>query len=241
MTTSRRARAGWIALGAGAALVIAALTGMSLWSWLARQTETQQQTHQRAAGWISLDLRIGEVNLVPGQEGRIDIERRLTWSGPKPVLEEWWAGDTLQMRAHCDEELLIAACWVNYTIRIPPGTAVDARTSEGNITLRDLTGTLRLGTDTGAITGTGLRTGDVHADAQLGGIALRFVRPPASLRASSAAGDINVEIPEGGSYALDIHGGADEPNVGVRATANAANTIWVRNQTGGIRVAYLGS
>ncbi|WP_049563546.1 DUF4097 family beta strand repeat-containing protein [Nonomuraea sp. SBT364] len=241
MTASRGARAGWITLGAGAALMIAVLIGLSLWSWLARETATQRQTHQRAVSRITLDLGIGEVRLVPGEAGRVDIERRLTWSGPKPALQEQWSGDALRIQASCDEELLIAACWVSYTIRVPAGTAVDARTAEGDITLRDLTGALRLTTETGAITGTGLRAADVEADAVLGDIALRFVRAPLSLRADSEAGDIDVEVPEGDDYALDIRGGLGEPAVGVRATTGAANEISVRNTTGGIRVAYLGS
>ncbi|MDX3100872.1 DUF4097 family beta strand repeat-containing protein [Nonomuraea angiospora] len=241
MTASRRARAGWITLGAGAAILIAVLIGLSLWSWLARQSETQRQTHQRAAGRITLDLRIGEVRLVPGEAGRVDIERRLTWSGPKPALKEQWSGDTLGIQASCDEDLLIGACWVSYTIRVPAGTAVEARTAEGDITLRDLTGALRLTTETGAITGTGLRAADVEADAKLGNIALRFVQAPDSLRANSEAGNIDVEVPEGDDYALDIRGGLGEPEVGVRATAGAENNISVRNSTGGIRVAYLGS
>ncbi|MEU4574794.1 DUF4097 family beta strand repeat-containing protein [Nonomuraea sp. NPDC023979] len=241
MTASRRARAGWITLGVGAALLIAVLIGLTLWSWLARQSETQRQTHQRPAARVTVDLRIGEVRLLPGEAGRVDVERRLTWSGPRPALTERWSGDTLGIQARCDEDLLIGACWVSYTIRVPAGTAVEARTAEGDITLRDLTGELRLATETGAITGTGLRAADVEVSAQLGDIALRFVRPPGSVRADSQAGNIDVEVPESDGYALDIRSGIGEPDVGVRATEGAKNNISVHNSTGGIRVAYLGS
>ncbi|GII64097.1 hypothetical protein Skr01_41820 [Sphaerisporangium krabiense] len=220
---------------------MATLSGMSLLSWLARQSETQQQTHRRPVSRIELDLGIGEVRLVAGQAGQVGVERRMTWSGPKPVLEERWSGETFRVEATCDQDSLIAACWVGYRLTVPPGVTVDARTSEGDITLRDLTGVLRLATATGTITGTGLRTADVGAGTRMGDIVLRFVRAPGSLRTNSEAGDIDLEVPESDGYALDIRGGVGEQNIGVRATADAANIISVRNTAGGVRVAYLGS
>jgi hypothetical protein len=241
MKTASKARVAWITLGAGVALIVVVLTGMSVWSWLARQTETQRETHQRPVGRIELDLGIGEAQLVAGEPGRIDIERQLTWSGTKPTLDEQWDGDTFRVRANCDEDFGISACGVKYTIRVPSGTTVDARTSEGDITLSDLDGSLRLTTATGAITGTGLRAATVEAGTQMGDIGLKFVQAPGSLRTSSETGDIDLEVPEGTNYALDLGGGLGEQTVGVRATAYAANTISVRNSTGAIRVVYLGS
>lgn len=239
--SSSKSKAWWITLGASVTLVVVVLTGMSLWSWLARQSETQRDTHQRPISRIDLDLGIGEVNLVAGEPGRVDVERQLTWSSTKPTLIESWDGDTFRVKATCDEDFVIAACGVTYTIKVPPATTVDVRTSEGNIALRDLAGPLRLTTATGGITGTGLRAGTVEAGTQMGAIGLKFVQAPGSLRTSSETGDIDLEVPEGTNYALDLGGGLGEQTVGVRATPYAANTISVRNSTGAIRVVYLGS
>ncbi|GIH89750.1 hypothetical protein ACFFMN_12870 [Planobispora siamensis] len=68
-----------------------------------------------------------EVQVVPGETGRLTVERTITWSRERPGLFESWDGTILQAQLSCPESGRAAEpnCRARYTLRVPDGIRVE--------------------------------------------------------------------------------------------------------------------
>lgn len=184
----RPARTGGILIGAVLLLVGLAGTAATAWSYLGETHETtQHHSYARAATHIVTDLEAGDLTVVSGPAGTVDVERRLRWSTREPQIDERWDGDTLQISAQCPG-LFINRCAASYVLTVPEGVTVRADGDAGDITTRGIAGALELSSDAGDIAVTGARAA-VSAESNAGNIDVAGASGPLTL--DSDAGDIS--------------------------------------------------
>ncbi|WP_131742181.1 DUF4097 family beta strand repeat-containing protein [Actinomadura roseirufa] len=231
-----RQRVTWTA--AGAALIVLAGAGLAAcgrdWPdhWQSQQ-KTERQTFQHAVGALALDLSTGDIELNPGGPGRLDVQRRIRWSGSPPSFQERWDGDTFHVGDHCPGD---TECSITYAISLPPGIPVTAHTRAGDVTVRNLSGTLALDSTAGNITGTGLAGARLTATTRAGDVRLGFARPPARVEAVSTAGEVAVDVPRGQSYLVQTSAKEGGATVQVPQAPDSGHVIIARSQAGDVQV-----
>ncbi|WP_405087127.1 DUF4097 family beta strand repeat-containing protein [Microbispora sp. NBC_01389] len=252
----------WLVGGVLATVVALGISGTAVWRWAARpgaKTEDQAQTYQRPVSWVELDLDAGHIEVSAGEPGEVSVRRTLHWRSGKPTIREEWHGDTLRLLAQCPEDQ--HDCAADYTVRVPAGVPVQADTDAGDLTVRDLTGEVRLHTGAGEvtidntagklwvrsadgdITANGLR-GDTDVETASGHLDLRYVAVPGNVRGNTGAGNIWITVPHGtGSAAQDGYRVAAETRDGkrevtVREDSASPQVITATTASGNITVRY---
>jgi hypothetical protein len=138
-----RVRTGWIVVG-GALTALAVLVlpvtawtdirepgtpyGVSLIS--SKASETSVQVYRLASPVIVVLVpEAVDVRVVPGQAGRLSVERKVTWSRERPDFSESWDGRRLAAEISCarfgrppDPD-----CRMEYTLGVPAGVRVEGR------------------------------------------------------------------------------------------------------------------
>lgn len=251
----RRAGSGWRVFGAGFAVLVIVAGVLSAASWLARQTETQDQTYTQQVDRVVIDVGTGDISIGPGDRG-VAVHRRLVWSWSKPRITETWQGQTLRIATRCPAVSLGPGCGVDYTLRVPPDVTVVARsttgdvaiqgvrgdltlsTSTGDIKVTDAVGALSAATSTGNVDATGILSSRVHARAATGDVSLRFSRQPDEVVATTNTGDVRVVVPAGGTYKVQASTGTGRATVGIAQDPASPRAITARAGTGDIHVTH---
>ncbi len=238
-TTSRRARRAWKIGGALAAVVALGFGVVQTVTALAHEEHTELKTFDASAvRLIDIDNDAGKVRLLGSSDGRDTIKVTTHVSdGFRPTRHhERLDGDRLVLDTGCP--IFSNFCGVTYTVETPDdvdvrvhgelGThveniagAVDIDADQGSVELADIRGSLRVSTDQGGVHAIGLRSSEVEARSDQGGVFLRFVEPPRRVEARSDQGDVEVVLPTGdesyqvdadtdqGSVTRDINSGPD--------------------------------
>lgn len=248
-----RLRAGW--LTAGTVLTVLAITvgPLAAGLWLARQTETRHQTYPHTGTHVELVLAGLDVQVLPGKEGEIAVERRLTWSLSRPELDERWAGRTLHATAAACPPIAVGPqCNVDYTLRVPPGSTIGATIRAGDLTVRDMSGDLDLSASDGDIhlddidgqlsihnstddvAATDIRSNRVSIQTTSGDIDMRFTQEPEQVQTTTTNGNITIGVPQHTTYNLTVE--ASEPDINVPHHPTARHTITARTNTGKVRI-----
>lgn len=233
--TPVRRRGGWFVLGSVFAVLILAAGTVSAASWLARRTQVQDQAYPGPINQLVIDVGTGNLTLLPGEQG-VRVHRHLTWSWTRPGIEESWDAGTLRIVTRCPVLNFGSGCGVDYTLRLPAGTPVQAHTSTGDVTVRDWSGPLALTTSTGEVTGTGLSSPSTQADAGTGDVSLAFVHAPAQVQARTDTGDVAIRVPPGGAYQVRTDTGIGDVRVGVEQVSSGGGSIEARTGTGDIDI-----
>ncbi|HEU5024004.1 MAG TPA: DUF4097 family beta strand repeat-containing protein [Spirillospora sp.] len=224
---------------AGAALLVLAALGVvaAVRSWPAHwrtRTETQHRGFAHAVGRVDLDLSTGDIVVVPGPPGRLDVQRKIKWSGSRPVFTERFAGEVFQAGDRCPHG---AECSITYTVTVPASAGVTARTRAGDVTVRNVSGALSLTTTAGDVTGSGL-AGPVTARTRAGNVSLGFGRAPAQAGAWTEAGQVTVTVPRGQDYLVQATAAEGGTSVQVPQSPSAAHRIVAHSSAGDVRIAY---
>lgn len=236
---TRGPRRGWFVVAGVFGMLVVLVTGLFLWSWFARQTETQNQTYTHAVGEVDITLSGGDITVLPGATGQVTVQRTLTWSNPKPDIGEAWAGRTLRINSGCWNWRL-PGCSVDYVLRVPANVTVNADTQDGSVSVRDISGTLSATSGAGSITATGLRCQRVTAGTRSGAIDLGFIASPERVSATSSSGNISIGVPYQGSYSIAADVRTGQRTVAVHQDAASTRTIDARVDSGDITIQYAG-
>ncbi len=248
----RRTGAGWRVFGGAFSVVVLVAGVLSAASWLARQTEVQDETYGQAVDQVVIDVGTGDIAIEPGDTG-VAVHRHLTWSWSKPEVTETWEGRTLRIATHCPAVSFGPGCAVDYALRVPPDVTVVARSSTGDLTIQGVRGDLTLSTSTGDITvtdplgalsartstgdvhATGIRSAVAHAATSTGDVSLHFAASPDEVVATTSTGDVRVVVPAG---AYKVQASTDTGRTTVRVAQDPASTraITARASTGNIDI-----
>jgi DUF4097 and DUF4098 domain-containing protein YvlB len=216
-------------IGAGAAC---AVTGFPR----ANQTEQQSQTYHHTISAIEFNVDSGDLRLSTSDASDISVTRRLGWTHTRPSITEEWQGDTLRISTTCQE----SACYTDYTVTLPSNVRIKADTSAGDIRVMGASGAVTLHSGAGDISATSLGSPDVDATTNAGDITVRLTVVPATVSARSAAGDVEVSVPDAGpeGYRVQASTGAGDNRVAVTANAASTHTVVATSNAGDITVRY---
>jgi hypothetical protein len=197
---------------------------------------------------VHLDVPSGSVAL-RGEAGAtaVTIEREIRFWGTKRDVGESYtiSGDELVLRG-CGRN-----CTVDYTILLPADvdvsgqtsngeielTAVnnvDVSTSNGAISLEEVTGRIKATTDNGAIEASELRSSGITAKTENGRIELEL-ETAQNVRASASNGSITVRVPTG-SFAVSAETDIGSKNIEIAHDPQGSFALDLATSTGSITV-----
>jgi hypothetical protein len=184
---------------------------------LGRQTVQEESTYAFDGKLVSIDLGIGEVEIVPSpHDDEISVRRRLTYGLRRPFVEERLDGDTFRIRDGQCPVPVVGICEVRWLLQLPRHVSVEVTTNDGSITASGLTGPVKLVSTSGDVRGRALsgpaiqllshhglvvgadiRSKRVVATSESGAVSVSFRSPPTLMRAGSKTGDVHVGLPDG--------------------------------------------
>ena len=251
------ARAVRIVCGLGAFVAIA-ITTMSLIEWIGKTTESSTRTvDARAITAIDVRTKVGAIVVVGGDQDTIEIRRRASFTFAEPSFDETTENGTLTLDAHCGRTAF-GSCDVSYSITVPRGVTVRARSGGGSISVRDvegavdiyssvgrvradrLGGALRIASSAGSVDASNLRSPTVDANTSAGSVRVSFTAAPGSVRATSDAGSVTVTVPEDATvYRVEAETSVGSTRVRVRTDPTSPRSITVNSSAGSVTVDYL--
>jgi hypothetical protein len=218
-------------VGAGLALtaLLVGCSGLVAVNAMATQTVREQHTYAFTGSALSVDVEIGDVQVVPGKAGEITVARRLTYGLRPPFVEERADGDTFRVRDSRCRADTVFPCRVRWLVQVPRDLAVDVQTQAGAITVSGMSGTVKLASlsgsiravapsgklltlrsQTGTVTGQSVSSQQVVATAVSGALSLTFRTPPSLVVARTETGPLGVMLPDGDeSYRVDAKAARD--------------------------------
>jgi hypothetical protein len=186
---------------------------------MARQTVREEHTYAFTGSTVSVDARLGEVQIVPGQAGEITVARRLTYGLRRPFVSERVEGDTFRVEDRpCTAEATFP-CQVRWLLQVPRDLTVEVETRGGSITVNGLRGTIKLASVSGAVaalnpsgklvtlrSATGpvkaqsVSSDQVVASSTSGDVTVTFRSPPSLMVGRSQTGRVGVVLPTGDDH-----------------------------------------
>jgi DUF4097 and DUF4098 domain-containing protein YvlB len=161
----------------------------------------------------------------------------------------------LEVTGSCPSVVIFDRCSVDFTLVVPPGTVVTARTgtgdvrvqgvtapvtarsSTGDVTAAGLRGPADLSTNTGDVDGVDLSGADVKADSDTGDVHLVFATAPTTVSATTDTGDVKVRVPDDGtSYHVTSHVNTGDEKISAPVNSNSPRTVVLRSSTGDVKL-----
>ncbi|MDN5790938.1 MAG: DUF4097 domain-containing protein [Micrococcales bacterium] len=256
---ARSTRRSWLIAGTGAALV---LVGTGSWGIVSGSgpwtSVTQHETYRQPVETLSVTGGSGDVTISgSAPAGTVEITRRLRrgLTGSEPVSQESWTGTTLEITPDCPGSFL-SGCSIDYDIEVPDATAVTVDVESGDINLggelakvsaTSGSGDIALGGElakvsatsgSGDIEANALGTADLFARSGSGDLDLDLVAAPTQATLKTGSGDVNVQVPRGGSYAVEAQTGSGDKEVLVDQATTSSHTISAESGSGDVTVTY---
>jgi hypothetical protein len=244
-------RAGWVALGA--VLIVIGVVGL-----IVAMTGSESQSDTLTFDGVS-ELRFDLANspivvTAGGEQAVVEMSATMGFFGGDVTLEQ--DGGTLEIVHECPF-LIGWRCRASFDVAVPAVVSVEGSTSNGPITVTAIEGpisvttsngpitidespsTILARTSNGSITGSGLSGENVEASTSNGRIVLEFDQPPASLRATTSNGAIEVALPpDAPPYSVDTSTSNGRVVTDIRTDPTAAGSIVARTSNGNITLVY---
>lgn len=212
-------------------LVILIGIGVALTFWV-----TPVSLNYTAVGSPAVEVTVpnARFRVLPSTDDNVHVEVTGWRSGPEPELTVATTGDTTTIQGGC-ASIWFARCSIDITVSAPRSADLTLTSTNGAITIsdltgsatiettngridtRNLTGTLDLRTTNGAIRATGCDSDDVIARTTNGAVDLDFTQAPGSVEAKSTNGSISVRVPDDVTYSVEartVNGRVDTNDVG---------------------------
>jgi hypothetical protein len=188
-----------------------------------------------AGARVAIDISRAQLTVRASQDGRVHVSGHGSYVGAKPTLAADTSGGLTAITESGCATGWFERCWLDVTVALPAPLPLRVHSGIGSISASGLSGPLDLVTTFGDIDTTGTRGrldlrsigGTVRAFAvtsdqvriatRSGDVELTFLRPPNSVRATTAHGNVGVGVPvQGVSYRVDVraaHGRTDTASV----------------------------
>lgn len=182
-----------------------------------RSTHVERAVVADRALAVRIRLETGDVTVRVGPSPvEIEFRERYFVSKPDPVADV--VDGALEIEDGCPTTIpVVTSCAVDVIVTVLPGTRLDVRTRNGDIT------------------GDGLTNPEIVAATANGDIELRLAVAAARVRAESAAGDVSVVTPDG-PFRVRADTLDGDVRVGVPEDPAAPRTIDARAATGDVSV-----
>ncbi|WP_406281650.1 DUF4097 family beta strand repeat-containing protein [Embleya sp. NBC_00896] len=183
---------------------------------------------------LKVDSAAGNVKVIGADVKDVKVTEKQHYDSTAPTTtHNVDANGVLNLDYDCASK---KACFVAYEVTVPRGTELDVRTDAGNVTLRDLTGTLNLHTSAGKIDAEGLTSAKVIAQTSAGSIDMTFTKAPTDVDARTNAGRATVRVPGGQQYATDVSTTVGDSEVKVSRNDQSPHKIKVHTGAGQARL-----
>ncbi|MFK8909094.1 hypothetical protein [Streptomyces sp. YS-3] len=220
-----RHRGRWILVAVLSALFVVAPLGIEVYAQLARQTtsHTSVETSDRhPVRTVEVDAGNAELTVVPGAEGEVRVQERLSWSLRKPKVRKEWDGDTLRLRPECDGRFAVTSlgCSVQLDLTVPAGVGLTVRSGSGGVRVSGLTGPidvhggsgtvklygvrgpLKAVVGSGSVSGAAIGSAGAEVRSGSGHAELEFVTAPRKVTAATGSGNVELFLPIGSHYRI---------------------------------------
>lgn len=216
-------RLAWLLAGVLATITGIAIATAGIWFYTHQpglHTGAWTVTYTGTPDRLVVALDTGDITVVSGPPGHIEVTRNFGWSAGEPRADEHWQGREFVIGQSCPKAFFGNNCSANYRIAVPPGVALNLDSATGDITVL------------------GARTAQVLVNTDTGDVHLRFAAAPSVVRASTASGDIAIAVPYGDSYAVQADAASGNTMVSVTQDPNAARALTATADSGNIVIAY---
>jgi hypothetical protein len=202
-------------------------------------TKTEEQTYQIAEPIDALvvDARAAAVTIESG-DGPVTVTETYHLVGDRPATSHRVDGSTLQLTdTGCRNDDV--RCGVEFRVHLPAAARAEITAQAGAVKVTGLMGDVAVTTQAGTVEGRALGGGDVVISTQAGAANLEFARVPSTVRASTELGAVEVGLPGGASYAVDVQTTVGSSDVSVRRDAASPHKVEVRTNVGAVTVRNL--
>ncbi|MFJ5923772.1 DUF4097 family beta strand repeat-containing protein [Kitasatospora sp. NPDC092948] len=213
----------WRAIGVLALACALAGGAASTGAALVQQDTVREKSYFEAINRLDIDSGPAVVTVRAGGTDRVIVTERVGWSLHKPTVSQRIEADTLSVSVDCPEASLLFGCAVVLEIQVPAATAIKSRsgsgrteifgtsgeisteTGSGQVQLSQVSGAIRAESGSGQIIGTGLTSAETRASSSSGQVTLQYDRPPTSVTARMASGNLVLQVPDDRSqYRIDL-------------------------------------
>jgi hypothetical protein len=220
-------------------VAVAAVTAVALGAMAAcsaGQTTIDEQSYEISEQVTALVVEgQGAVVTVEGGEGPVTVTEKYRYTDERPGTSHRLDGATLRLTdTGCQNDEL--RCDVEFRVRVPTATTVTVTTKAGAVKVNGLTGNVTVTTDAGVVEANRLAGDEVTITTQAGATSLEFVEAPTSVKVSTQLGAVDVRLPSGTAYAVDVDTDVGASDVSVQRDAASAHRIQVKTAVGAIRV-----
>ncbi|WP_329398629.1 hypothetical protein [Streptomyces melanogenes] len=221
-----RHRGIWILVAVLSALFAIAPLGIEVYAQCARQTSSHTSvatSDHHPVKTVQVDSGSAELTVVPGAEGEVRIQERLSWSLRKPKVAKEWDGDTLKLRPECDGTFALTSlgCSVQLDLTVPAGVALKVNSGSGTVRVSGLTGPVDVDGGSGSVklygvrgpidasvgsgsfSGAAIASTEAEVHSGSGHAELEFVTPPRRVTASTGSGSVDLRVPVGSHYRVE--------------------------------------
>jgi DUF4097 and DUF4098 domain-containing protein YvlB len=211
-------------------------TGASLTADQQSSTAADQQSYQITdrIDALVVDARAAAVTLEAG-DGPVTVDEIYHSGSDRPTTSHRVDGTTLHLtETGCRDNSV--RCDVEFRVRLPAAATADITSQAGAVQVAGLTGNLTVTTQAGAVQGSGLGGDQVRVSTKAGATTLAFTRAPSTVSASTEVGAVEVRVPSGTSYAVDVQSTVGRSDVSVQRDPASPHKIEVRTSVGAVRV-----
>jgi hypothetical protein len=216
------------------ALAAVALVSMAACS--AGPTTADEQSYEinERVNALVVDGQAAVVTVEAG-EGPVTVTEVYRYADDRPRTSHRLDGATLRLTdTGCQNDEW--RCEVEFRVRVPSATTATVTAKAGAVKVNGLTGNVTVTTEAGAIEANGLAGDEVTITTQAGAASLEFVEAPTLVKASTQLGAVDVRLPSGTAYAVDVATTVGTSDVSVRRDAASAHRIQLKTEVGAIRV-----
>jgi DUF4097 and DUF4098 domain-containing protein YvlB len=183
---------------------------------------------------LVVDARAAAVTLEVG-DGPVTVDEIYHSGSDRPTTSHRVDGSTLRLtETGCRDNSV--RCDVEFRVRLPAAATADITSQAGAVQVAGLTGNLTVTTQAGAVQGSGLGGDQVRVSTKAGATTLAFTRAPSTVSASTEVGAVEVRVPSGTSYAVDVQSTVGLSDVSVQRDPASPHKIEVRTSVGAVRV-----
>jgi len=183
---------------------------------------------------LVVDARAAAVTLEVG-DGPVTVDEIYHSGSDRPTTSHRVDGSTLRLtETGCRDNSV--RCDVEFRVHLPAAATADITSQAGAVQVAGLTGNLTVTTQAGAVQGSGLGGDQVRVSTKAGATTLAFTRAPSTVSASTEVGAVEVRVPSGTSYAVDVQSTVGPSDVSVQRDPASPHKIEVRTSVGAVRV-----
>lgn len=236
------------------AVVLGVLLTFLVASVALQRTETGRLAVAEPVEQVRLDLRVGRVELMAGDDDRVDVAYTRRSISSAPDLDLAVVDGVLTLGDACGGSIIAFICSVDYTVTLPADTDVVGATAAGDITIEGLSGDIDVATSAGAIDATGA-SGEVRLRSSAGDVTLldstasrigvrtsagdvevTALEAPDEIDAETSAGDVTLFLPGDVGYDVLADTSAGDVTVGVIDDPAAPRVVRARTSAGDVTV-----